>query len=409
MRFANAVFFVGVLAISACGGGDENAKSSTEQSASIGPSIIGKIQNASGQKVELQMMDANTWRSMAVAEVGQDGSFSLKANMKGFKMYRLIIQGSIRQDYAMFILHHTENVTLTADANDLYNTVSVEGSENTALMNQFQREVSKRTEQIMQLREVAQNSDFDANTLRDSILTEIRFIQEEVVAMQKSFAIKYQGLVAGYMVAMDYMNSRFQMQTFNDDDIDFYTEVIEALRSKYPEESITTEAVSTYERFVSEWEYQKNQEQAMAAAAVIKVGEEAPDISQKNPSGKVISLKSLRGKVVLIDFWASWCGPCRKENPLVVQIYKKYQPMGFEIFSVSLDQDKQKWVEAIEQDQLNWPWHVSDLGGWNAAPAKQYGVGSIPYTVLIDKEGKVIEIGLRGQALEQKLKQIFGS
>ena len=199
------------------------------------------------------------------------------------------------------------------------------------------------------------------------------------------------------------------MQTFNDDDVDFYHEAVEALQAKYPEETITMEAVNNYERFIGDWEFQKSQEAALAATAVVKIGEEAPDITQKNPSGKVLSLKQLRGKVVLIDFWASWCGPCRKENPMVVQIYKKYQPMGFEIFSVSLDQDKQKWEEAIAQDQLSWPWHVSDLGGWNAAPAKLYGVGSIPYTVLIDKDGKVIDIGLRGQALEQKLKQIFGS
>jgi thiol-disulfide isomerase/thioredoxin len=133
----------------------------------------------------------------------------------------------------------------------------------------------------------------------------------------------------------------------------------------------------------------------------------APEISLKNTQGKTIKLSSLRGKVVLIDFWASWCGPCRKENPTVVRLYKQYKAKGFTVFSVSLDQDAEAWKKAILQDGLEWDNHVSDLLGWNTPMTQLYGFQSIPHTVLVDKDGSIIGTGLRGESLEQKLKELF--
>lgn len=152
----------------------------------------------------------------------------------------------------------------------------------------------------------------------------------------------------------------------------------------------------------------------------IKVGQEAPDISMPDPSGKVRSLKSLRGKVVLLDFWASWCGPCRKENPNVVAVYNKYKDKGFDIFSVSLDgvdprqgsapggeeRGREAWKQAISADGLIWENHVSDLKKWGSAAAALYGVQSIPKTFLIDKEGKIAVIETRGR-LEQELLKLL--
>lgn len=138
------------------------------------------------------------------------------------------------------------------------------------------------------------------------------------------------------------------------------------------------------------------------------VGEEAANITGKTPEGKTMDLKSLRGKYVLIDFWASWCGPCRRENPNVVRLYKKYKDKGFDILGVSLDNNKQKWIEAIAKDGLAWH-HISDLKGWSSELSKPYGVRGIPYTVLLDKEGKIIAQRLRAHTLEAKLKEIFGS
>ncbi|MCS7084647.1 MAG: TlpA disulfide reductase family protein [Bacteroidia bacterium] len=139
----------------------------------------------------------------------------------------------------------------------------------------------------------------------------------------------------------------------------------------------------------------------------VRLGRPAPEIVMASPEGKDLRLSSLRGKIVLIDFWASWCGPCRRENPNVVRVYEKFKHKGFEIFSVSLDQSKEKWVAAIQQDKLVWPNHVSDLKGWQSAAGKLYGVTSIPQTILLDREGKIIAKNLRGEALERKLEELL--
>ncbi len=140
----------------------------------------------------------------------------------------------------------------------------------------------------------------------------------------------------------------------------------------------------------------------------MRPGSKAPDFEQPTPEGKMVKLSDFKGKIVMIDFWASWCRPCRAENPNVLRAYNKYHNKGFEILGVSLDKEKGKWVGAIQQDKLTWQ-HVSDLKGWASAPAALYGVNSIPATVLVDKEGNIMARNLRGPALEEKLKEIFGS
>ncbi len=141
--------------------------------------------------------------------------------------------------------------------------------------------------------------------------------------------------------------------------------------------------------------------------SVLLPGMEAPEISMKDTEGNTRRLSDLRGKVVLIDFWASWCGPCRRENPNVVKLYKKYHDRGFEIYSVSLDKEKSAWLKAIKDDGLVWPNHVSDLNGWTSSGGKTYGIMSVPSTVLVDKDGKIIARNLRGSELEKKLSEIF--
>jgi len=133
------------------------------------------------------------------------------------------------------------------------------------------------------------------------------------------------------------------------------------------------------------------------------IGSKATEIALPNPEGKIMRLSDLNGKVVLLDFWASWCGPCRAENPNVVNLYNKYSTKGFAIFSVSLDVEVQAWKRAIKSDGLIWPNHVSDFKQWETPLVKQYQFNSIPYTVLIDKSGNISAVNLRGEELENKI------
>ena len=141
----------------------------------------------------------------------------------------------------------------------------------------------------------------------------------------------------------------------------------------------------------------------------LNIGDKAPELSYKNPDGKNMSLSSIKNKIVLIDFWASWCGPCRRENPNLVQAFKKFNKTkfeegnGFEIYSLSLDKTKKAWVNAINQDQLFWQYHVSDLGGWQSEGSKKYNIRSIPSNVIIDGKGIIIAKNLKGQALQRFL------
>ena len=151
---------------------------------------------------------------------------------------------------------------------------------------------------------------------------------------------------------------------------------------------------------------QLTEEEKAAAEAKTATGSQAPEIAMETPDGDMLRLSDLRGKYVLIDFWASWCRPCRVENPRVVALYNEYKDENFEILGVSLDRDKAAWVKAIEQDNLEWK-HVSDLQFWNSEAAQAYGVTAIPHTVLVDPQGEIIARDLRGDALENKLEELF--
>ncbi len=160
--------------------------------------------------------------------------------------------------------------------------------------------------------------------------------------------------------------------------------------------------------------YQKTEPEAAAQIAqLLKMsgsfitGGEAPDFTQNDRDGKPVKLSDFRGKVMLVDFWASWCGPCRRENPHVVELYNHYHKKGFDVLGVSLDNNRAPWLAAIEKDGLVWN-HVSDLKGWKNDAAQLYGVSSIPHTVLVDRDGKIIARNLRGEQLTAKLREIFG-
>lgn len=244
-------------------------------------------------------------------------------------------------------------------------------------------------------------SDIESNsmvikTLSGSISKEVQSNIEKIVASyQKMFNDRNTEISAEARAMMLENKSDLATLMFIDNfaqDKALQTEVITALHETFPEHPLVVERYNKI-----------NNPQFRTSEGSI-----APELEFQDPTGKVRKLSDLRGKVVLIDFWASWCGPCRKENPHVVSLYAKYRDRGFEVFSVSLDKNKASWTDAIAKDHLTWPNHVSDLKGWGSAAAKLYGVNSIPSTFLVDKDGRIIAKGLRGEQLTAVLEQIFG-
>ena len=181
-------------------------------------------------------------------------------------------------------------------------------------------------------------------------------------------------------------------------DIEYYEKVDESLYSLYPD----SEPVITLHSHVMDLKERKK-----AQSGGIKQGDVPPEISLPTPDGEILSLSSTRGKVILLDFWAAWCSPCRQENPNLVSNYNKYKDKGFDIFQVSLDKDRESWVKGIEEDELGAWKHVSDLKFWQSSVVPLYNIQSIPANYLLDMEGKVIAVNLRGSDLGAKLEEVF--
>ncbi len=209
--------------------------------------------------------------------------------------------------------------------------------------------------------------------------------------------------VAAMLAAKNMLGSNKTLAIFHD-------AVYRRMKTEVPDSPYTKE----YETYINSIKNpggavgQTAKNQRTVNGTAMQIGMEAPNIDLPSPDGKTkYSLNDLKGKVVLIDFWASWCGPCRRDNPHVVEIYKKYKDQGFTVFSVSLDRAPDRWQGAIDKDNLMWPYHVSDLKQWKSAPAAVYGVKSIPKTFLVDKEGKIAAVGLRGPSIENEVKKLL--
>lgn len=209
----------------------------------------------------------------------------------------------------------------------------------------------------------------------------------------KKFLVKYIDTTSSPVIAM------FALSYAQEVNLDTLNNLLTSLTKKYPKNSSVASVVKQFEQFNAT-------QQTQSQNGTVEVGKPAPDFTLPGVDGSPFTLSSLRGKYVLVDFWASWCGPCRQENPNVVAIYNQFRDKNFTILGVSLDKDKNSWLKAIKDDKLGWK-QVSDLKYWNSEAANLYGVQAIPFNVLVDPEGNVVASNLMGPDLSSKLAELL--
>ncbi|MFT4660085.1 MAG: thiol-disulfide isomerase/thioredoxin [Patiriisocius sp.] len=348
--------------------------------------ISGTLTNAANKTLFYNQYQLQTPQDSTVTDA--KGNFSIDVPTGKVDYYKLYFD---QMNMIVLILDETtKDLKVTGDGTDFTNSYTVSGSKDSELMNKYF--VANRDYMALEQEAIAKINSASAAT-KSGLQADYKGLKKVYHEKLKSMALANPASPAALSMVSS-LNPR--------DYMDVYDKVFSELDNVIPHSSIYTDMK------VDIANYKKKMDKKKAAPTGSMIDEIAPEIAMKNPEGQVVSLSSLRGKYVLIDFWASWCGPCRRENPSVVAMYNKYKDKGLEIYGVSLDKDLNKWKKAIAKDGLEWP-HVSDLAGWNSAAAAKYGVKSIPHTVLLDKEGKIIATKLRGNALENKIEELLGS
>lgn len=352
--------------------------------------IHGTVKGQDGKTIYLQRFEKNEAIIVDSTIIGTDGEFTIDHKLPGFDYYQL----SMSPENAMIFVGDSVGELSFVAEETLQQPKNVEGQADTKEIYRFADEFKK----IL--------------ATRDSLMTlgQAGMPQEELIQKVEAwknstlkFLHDYVDKNVGSPAAQSALNNLNPVI-----DLPYFEKVYNGLKVKMAKSDYLVFLKMQIDRAGEQAGMMKRQQEAMAENdQKLPVGSLAPAIAEKDVNGKVRSLAEFRGKVVLIDFWASWCGPCRQENPNVVNMYKQFHNKGFEIFSVSLDKAEKAWKGAIAEDDLTWT-HVSDLKFWDSKPAADYGVKSIPFTVLIDKEGKIIAKNLRGAALEAKLKEILG-
>lgn len=294
---------------------------------------------------------------------------------------------------AFLIIEPNTSVVISSDnPSEFKNNYLIEGSKDSELLKQVLYKINTYSENQLALQVSAEKLSKDDIPARQALQNDYNKNQQEFNTYLLAFV-------------NDNSSSPAVLFTLNflslEKDLALYEKIGNDLSVVMPNSLMVKNLVATVDSYKKQLVQQKELKKSGLSR-----GSEVPDIELPTPSGEMLKLSSLRGKYVLIDFWASWCGPCRRENPNVVRLYNKYHNQGFDIFGVSLDNNASKWQAAIAKDKLTWN-HVSDLKGWSSSAARLYNVSSIPFTVLIDPDGKVIGTNLRGQQLEQVLENIF--
>lgn len=346
--------------------------------------LKGTFTNSNGEMIYLEKLTNTKQINVDSAVIDDKGNFEFTNYVPKIGFYRVKVD---QRNFAMLVLDSSDKVTLTGDIKDLGNTYKAEGSAETKLFIEYNSLAKQRDIRLDSLNKAFQTmmeaSKMDAKRM-DSLSKMFENPYNAIVNSSSKI------LISKLKENLGMYSSIMAIQSLEPDKyLDIYKELDNGLAQKYPNDANVKMFHSMVEKM-----------------SAVGIGQLAPDIALNNPEGKEITLSSYRGKVVLVDFWASWCGPCRKEMPNVVKAYAKFKNKGFEIFGVSLDQEKDRWIEAIAKDGITWP-QVSDLKQWQSEVVPLYSIQSIPYTILLDKEGKILAKNLRGEDLEKKLAEVL--
>ncbi len=359
--------------------------------------IRGKFEQGKNHDLYLQSIVSDRFITIDTLKIGKDDTFSTRVKVDAPGFYALRNEDG-------------KGITFVDGGND---TVNVEGNyydfryftlsgsrdlDQITLLNEKTQDFLRKMEGFAAITNDSTKSP-DYASLKLKIDKEYKEAFEELREFSKTFIENNKGSLITLLALSNQLGPRFYV--FHPvNDMDLFLKTDSVLYAAYP----GNEPVKAlHDQLVT----LKNQYNTSApVAGMLSAGVTPPEINLPSPGGKNIKLSSTRGKVVLLDFWASWCPPCRGENPNLVKNYREYHSKGFEIYQVSLDKEKSSWIKAIKDDHLDWI-HVSDLKYWNSMVVPLYNINSIPTNYLIDRDGKIIAANLRGEALSQKLNQIF--
>lgn len=360
--------------------------------------VSGTLENGGGGMVYLKKMTSAEMITADSCLIDTSGYFELRDQARILTFYGLYTEP---ENWVYLLAENGDDIILNGDALRLPYTYEIEGSEHSKLIRELIRAQNSTLAAIEALSRIFNDSlrspDFmNIKSRLDSSYTEIVDAQREFTF---GFIERNLHSLASLMALYQQIGSRHYLLD-PDEDFRFFAMVDSSLSILYPE----SDAVKDLNRQVEELQ-QKKQFERISATRLEK-GMMAPEIALPGPDGDTILLSSTRGKIVLLDFWAAWCSPCREENPNLVKAYRKYKDRGFEIFQVSLDQTREAWLRGIREDQLYWI-HVSDLQFWNSIVVPIYNIQGIPMSYLLDREGRIIDYNLRGPALEARLDEIL--
>ncbi len=347
----------------------------------------------------LQELKSNELLTVDSVMVSEDGSFDFKRVVKFPSFYLLKIN---QNNFLTMLIQPGEKIKMTSHNDSLNYPVAVLGSEGTKLMADYNKTLRATLQKISSLSEIYDRNlqRADLNVLIDSLDQLAHGYLNDLNSYTKQYIDKnISSLVCLVALYQQVSPGVYVLNPAND--ASYFVRVDSSLFSKYPDYDPVVLLHQQVQQLLADIEKRKS------GSSNSGENPEAPEISLPSPEGDTIKLTSTRGSIVLLDFWASWCSPCRTENPNLVRAYKQYHSKGFQIYQVSLDKTRDAWLKGIQDDGLEKWIHVSDVKYWNSLVVPLYKIESIPNNYLLDKEGRIIASNLRGDALQRKLAEVF--